>query len=95
MVDHYRAYFSEGYSQLKQEVATLILEVDRSHSGDVQAGFERSVGTVRDSIQFWANYCDMASFEIDTEAIAEDWMAARQNVAEVLRNEARRTSRTT
>ena len=85
LVDHYRAYFSEGYSQLKQEVSILILEVDRSHSGDVQAGFERSVGTVRDSIQFWTNYCDMASFEIDTEAIAEDWMAARQNVAEVLR----------
>ena len=85
LVDHYRAYFSEGYTQLKQEVATLILEVDRSHSGDVQAGFERVVGAVRDNIQFWANYCDIAPVSVDTEAIASDWTVARQKVAEALR----------
>ena len=85
LVNHYREYFSEGYSQLKQEIETLIVEVDRGHSGDVQAAFERTVASVRDNMQFWANYCDLTPIAVDTEAIAEDWQAAWKYVADALR----------
>ena len=85
LVAHYRAYFSESYTQLKQDVANMIVSVDRIHADGPQAAFERAVGTLRQTGQFWANYNGMPPIEIDTESIAEDWKEARKTAADLLK----------
>ena len=85
LIGHYRAYFSEGYAQLKLDVAEIIKDIDSTHADGKQAAFERTVGTARQMGQFWANYCDVPPIEIDTEAIVQSWNTARQAVAELLK----------
>ena len=85
LIAHYRAYFSEGYAQLKRDVAGMTGDVDRTHADGAQAVFERAVGTARQTGQFWANYYDVSPFEIDTEVIAQDWNAARETAKALLK----------
>ena len=47
LIAHYRAYFSEGYSQLKLDVAEMIKDIDSTHADGKQAAFERTVGNTR------------------------------------------------
>ena len=84
LISHYRAYFSEGYTQLKHSVATMIVNVDASHAEDAQLTFERTVNRARESAQFWSKYCDVPSINIDTEGITQNWTAARETVTELL-----------
>ena len=84
LITHYRAYFSEGYAQLKRNVVEMIGDVHRTHADGTQAVFERAVGTAKQTGQSWANYCDVPPIEIDTEAIAQDWNAARETAKDLL-----------
>ena len=84
LIAHYRAYFSEGYAKLKRDVAAMVGYIDRDHADDTQAAFERAVGKARQTGQFWTTYSDMPRIDIDTEAIARDWKAARVTVTERL-----------
>ena len=85
LIAHYRAYFSEGYAQLKQDVADLVGNIDSTHADGVQAAFERAVGIARQTGQFWTTYSAAPKIDIDTEAIARDWTTATETVAEVLK----------
>ena len=84
LLAHYRAYFSEGYAQLKQDVADMLVGVDRIHADGTQATFERAVGTAKQVGQFWSNYSDIPPIEIDTESIIEDWNTARKTASALL-----------
>ena len=84
LIDHYRAYFSEAYAKLKQDVADMLKSVDLTHSGDAQVSFERAAGKVKQTGLFWIQYCDVPPIEIDTEAIAAAWNTAREAVIELL-----------
>ena len=86
LINHYRAYFSEGYTQLKQSVTTMIANVEAAHAGEAQLIFERTVTRVRDTAQFWSKYCDVPSINLDTESITQDWIAARETVTELLQS---------
>ena len=85
LIAHYRAYFSEGYAQLKQDVADLVGNIDSTHADGAQAAFERAVGIARQTGQFWTTYSAAPKIDIDTEAIARDWTTATETVAEVLK----------
>ena len=90
LIAHYRAYFSESYAQLKRYVDDMVGLIDSNHAEGNQAAFERSVGIARQRGQFWTDYTNVPRFDIDTEAIALDWKAARETVAENL--QAKQTS---
>ena len=85
LIAHYRAYFSQEYTRLKQTVSGLINDIDRNHADGKQVEFERSVSTLMQSLQFWSSYCDVPDVEIDTKAIVDDWNAARTAVAQQLK----------
>jgi wobble nucleotide-excising tRNase len=80
ILQHYRAYFSEGYASLKRAVADAIRTVEQTHGGDVPAGFERAVRVTIERRQFWSRFCDVAGVTIDTATIVRDWRAAREAV---------------
>ncbi len=80
VIQHYRAYFSDAYAALKRTVSDSLGAVNRAHSGDVPAGFERAVRVAGERRQFWSRFCEVAEFTLDTAAIVRDWRAARDAV---------------
>ena len=80
VIQHYRAYFSDAYAALKRAVSDTLGVVNRTHGGDVSAGFERAVRVAVERRQFWSRFCEVAEVTLDTAAIARDWRAAREAV---------------
>ena len=84
LIANYQAYFSQEYTRLKQTVSQLIRDIERNHADGKQVEFERSVGILMQSRQFWSSYCDVPTVEIDSTDIVDSWNAARTAVGEQL-----------
>ena len=84
LIAHYRAYFSEAYAHLKQDVKETIDTMHRTHVGGAQVEFERAVGTIGKLHQFWGQFCDIPAVKIDSEAVVNTWNTAREAVAKCL-----------
>ena len=52
LVAHYRAYFSDGYAQLKRDVADMINNTNQTHVEGTQVAFERAVSTAKQTSGF-------------------------------------------
>jgi wobble nucleotide-excising tRNase len=85
VIQHYRAYFSAGYTALKERIAARLADIDRIHGGQSQAAFERTVRVAGERAQFWSRFCDVPTVSVDTARVAGDWIAARDAVAEAVR----------
>ena len=81
VINHYRAYFSAAYADLKSTVADALAELNRAHGGDAQAAFERAIRVAGERQRFWSQFCDVPGVALDTAVIARDWRAAREAVA--------------
>jgi wobble nucleotide-excising tRNase len=84
VIDHYRAYFSEGYSALKTAIANGIKAVNAAHGGDAPAAFERAVRVAIQQREFWGKFAEVPEVNIDTAVIARAWKAAREAVLAAL-----------
>lgn len=84
LLAHYRAYFSEGYANLKRSVEELLRAVLHAHAGDVPAAFERAVRVVGERRQYWSRFCEVPAVPIDTAPIVRHWSAAREAVVAAL-----------
>ena len=84
VINHYRAYFSEAYTDLKRRVSDALANVNRTHGNDVPAAFERAVRIAVERRQFWSRFCDVREIAVDTAVIARDWRSARETVAAAL-----------
>lgn len=80
VLQHYRAYFSDTYTSLKQAVSEALGMVNRTHGNAVPAGFERAVRDTIERQQFWSRFCKIGEVTLDTAAIARDWRAAQEAV---------------
>ncbi len=89
ILEHYRAFFSEEYRLLKERIATVSGEVSHNHGGDSQAGFERSARTLTERRQFWSQFVDMPTFDIDLLAVARVWRTAREGILTALQSKQR------
>lgn len=88
LIDHYRAYFSQEYENLKAAIRQTGIAVRGAHSGDIPAAFERDVRTAAQAHEFWKDFAELPEIDIDTAAIARDWNTARDSVLEQLRAKA-------
>ena len=77
VINHYRAYFSEAYATLKQNVADTLVAIGRTHAEEVPATFERAVRVAGERRQFWFRFCDIPDINLDTAAITLAWRSAR------------------
>ncbi len=80
IIEHYRAYFSLGYSELKRDIADAITAFSRTHAEESPAAFERAVRLCGERRQFWARFCELPEIAIDTAEIARSWRSAREAV---------------
>lgn len=88
LIDCYRAYFSEGYEDLKTSVRQAGIAIRDTHAGDIPSAFERDIRTAVQAHEFWKDFADLPNIEIDTAAIARHWNAARDGVLKHLRAKA-------
>ncbi len=84
IIDHYRSYFSAGYEELKRSVSETLATVNRAHSGDVPAAFERAVRVAVQGRSFWSRFCEVAEVSLDTAEVVRLWREAREMVMEEL-----------
>jgi wobble nucleotide-excising tRNase len=84
VIDHYRAYFSEGYASLKGAIADQITRINAAHGGDVPAAFERAVRVLIQRREFWQRFTEVPDIAIDTAAVSRAWKAAREAVLAAL-----------
>ena len=85
LLEHYRGYFSEAYSQLKQDIADMTTGLQRTHAEGAQVDFERAVGKIRETERYWSQYCDIEPIDVDTKAIVHSWTLAREHVIQLLK----------
>ena len=88
LIDHYRAYFSQAYEDLKAAIRQTGIAVRDAHSGDIPSAFERDVRTAAQAREFWKDFAELPEIDIDTAAVARDWNAARDSALEQLRAKA-------
>lgn len=84
LISHYRAYFSDAYRDLKRAVAEALITLNRTHSGEVAANFERAVRIAGELRQFWTRFCNVPDVTLDTATIVRDWRSASEAVAAAL-----------
>lgn len=84
VINHYRAYFSAAYADIKRRVSEALANVSRTHENDLPAAFERAVRVAVERRQFWSRFCDVPEIAIDTAAVVRDWRSAREAVAAAL-----------
>lgn len=88
LIRHYEAYFSDAYNGLKSAIIETGQGTSATHSGEIQAAFERDVRIAIQAQGFWHDFMDAPSVEIDTASILRNWTAARDAVLAVLRTKA-------
>ena len=88
LIDHYRAYFSQAYTDLKAAIRETGIAVRDAHSGDIPSAFERDVRTAAQAHEFWKDFAELPEIDIDTAAVARDWNSARESVLGILRAKA-------
>ena len=84
VINHYRAYFSAAYADLKQAVSGAVAAVTRLHAGESPAAFERAVRVCGERRQFWSRFTELPEVSLDTAEIARVWRVAREAVLSAL-----------
>lgn len=84
LINHYRAYFTQEYEQLKSAIADQIASIRRLHGGDSAAAFERTMRQTVERQQFWSRFCDIPTITLDTVELARQWRSARDAVLSAL-----------
>lgn len=85
LIEHYRAYFSEAYADLKAAIVAIGQEVNKSHGGDALAAFERAVLVATQAHEFWGAFTPLPPVSIVTLDVARAWTTAREGVLAALR----------
>jgi wobble nucleotide-excising tRNase len=84
VINHYRAYFSSAYGDLKRRISEALEEANRTHGDDRPAAFERAIRVAVERRQFWSRFGDVPEIMVDTAAIVRAWRSAREAVSVAL-----------
>lgn len=84
VIQHYTAFFSNTYTDLKNTVATLATQLSRAHGPQVVADFERGVRVNGERGRFWSQFTHIPNIALDTAAIVRDWHMMLEAVQELL-----------
>lgn len=88
VIQHYQAYFSDAYRNLRTAINDTGQGINTTHAGDVPAAFERAVRVAVENRTFWNAFTDVPEVNVDTAAMLRAWTAARDAVLTVLRAKA-------
>ena len=75
LVDHYRAYFSEEYKHLKDQISGMLAKYEGEADSAKALEFERGVREAIEGRQFWSEFATLPDVAIDTNPISGCWTA--------------------
>ena len=84
LLRHYRRYFSAEYDALKQSIEDHLQCIQKGHASVARESFSLDVANVRSRYEFWTDYCNVDSVELDESEILEDWAAAQAGLQTAL-----------
>jgi len=84
VIGHYRAFFSDAYRSLQRNIAGASAGLNQAHADSVATALERSARVLGERRQFWGRFAALPPIQIDTAAVARDWLAARNQLAALL-----------
>ncbi len=84
LIDHYRAYFSEEYNDLKEAISSILLRTKELHSNANMAIFMSLVTLSQERKAFWSRFFDFPYMQINSEGIIRSWKAALEEVMAIL-----------
>ena len=85
LVAHYRRYFSDAYTDHKENIAGARTQLSETFGGDRLARFQRLIEQARERRTFWAHYIeDLPAFDVEAEVLATAWAEARDVLLEAL-----------
>lgn len=88
LIQHYQAYFSAAYEELRSAINQTGQGINTTHGGDVPAALERAVRVAVENSGFWRPFTDVPQIDVDTAAIVRAWGTARDAVLTILRAKA-------
>jgi wobble nucleotide-excising tRNase len=84
VIEHYRAYFSDQYARLKQDIADVTDEFLRTHGSETAAVFDSNVKLATERRQYWSQFVSVPAIDVDTRAVVDVWAAARDVIFSAL-----------
>ena len=84
LIQHYRGYFSEAYSELKKTITRTIEDITVRYGEGVRVNFEQRLRIVGERRQFWSQFCEIEEFSLDADAIFKSLNLAREAVLDLL-----------
>ena len=85
ILQHYKAYFSDAYAQLKQKVTGMLEQTGSEHGEGAREKFESELRNAEALRQFWTRFSKIGDFNLDVSEILQSWRAARDSITELLR----------
>ena len=83
LLDHYRAYFSQEYGQLKDAIARTLKEIQTLRTAGL-THLERSLRHAAQTRQFWSQFCEVPNIALDTQVIEQAWNAMVDGLEDVV-----------
>jgi wobble nucleotide-excising tRNase len=84
VIRHYKAYFSDAYAKLREDVTEAGKALNRDFGGDIAAAYERAIAAISASRNFWGRFADIPEQEFDTAATVRALNVAREAVRQRL-----------
>ncbi|MDI6783487.1 MAG: AAA family ATPase [bacterium] len=75
---HYKIYFSQAYSDLSNEINSVLLEITHSLGGDLLAQFLSKLQIQLDRHRFWSTLTNLPSFNVSVDDISCAWQEGRE-----------------
>jgi wobble nucleotide-excising tRNase len=86
IITHYENYFSKGYIDHRQAITDRLNAITDDHNSEIQSAFERNISLAVQTREFWKQFMEVPTIEIDTAEIARAWKAAREPILEALQS---------
>ena len=85
MILYYQNYFSQSYTNLKEEISRAGLHIKNLHSDQTIMNFENGIRSISETQNFWKNYASIPPLDINVSVIRNTWVSARDEVLKLLR----------
>ena len=77
LLQKYHAYFGDAYRSLQTGIDQTIARYEATLGGDALAQCQRAIGRLEEQYRFWSGFTTLPSLDVDQEAFASAWSAAR------------------
>lgn len=84
LINHYRAYFGDGYKSLVKQIDDLRLYVDEIMGENAYMLFIKTYNAQKEKKEFWSQFIQIEENEVDVDQVTKKWKEFRGEIVRVL-----------